>query len=133
MDRVGKKVINQSFVHNLVILRVVSGESVNGSLATASEACRPLIGQSNSDATVRAMDTVDLSASTSERPAHPLLDTKAVGQLLGCSWQTVLRLADSGKIPWGVKLGALRPWDAAQIQTLIAEGCKPPTRKGGRH
>ena len=61
-------------------------------------------------------------------------DAKAVGELLGCSWRTVYRLADAGKIPAGCKLGALRRWDLAEIEAFIAGGCKPPkaTAKGGR-
>jgi predicted DNA-binding transcriptional regulator AlpA len=62
-------------------------------------------------------------------------DCKAVGQVLGCSWRTVLRLADAGKIPPGFKLGnALRRWDMAEIEAFIANGCRPPkaTSKGVR-
>ena len=33
-------------------------------------------------------------------------DCKAVGRVLGCSWRTVIRLADAGKIPPGYKLSA---------------------------
>ncbi len=53
-------------------------------------------------------------------------DAKAVGRLLGCSWRTVYRLADGGKIPSGCKLGALRRWDLSEIEAFIAGGCKPP-------
>jgi predicted DNA-binding transcriptional regulator AlpA len=53
-------------------------------------------------------------------------DAKAVGQALGCSWRTVYRLADAGKIPSGCKLGALRRWDLSEIEAFIAGGCKPP-------
>jgi excisionase family DNA binding protein len=63
-----------------------------------------------------------------------LIDSKEVGSLLGCSWRTVYRLADAGKIPQGIKLGALRRWDTAEIESFIAGGCKPPksTTKGVR-
>jgi predicted DNA-binding transcriptional regulator AlpA len=68
-------------------------------------------------------------------PAPPslrrLVDAKAVGQMLGCSPRTVLRLADAGRIPWGIKLGSLRRWDSQEIQDFIAGGCVPP-RKGVR-
>ncbi len=62
------------------------------------------------------------------------MDAKETGRVLGCSWRTVLRLADAGKIPHGFKLGALRRWDMAEIETFIAAGCKPPkvTSKGLR-
>jgi excisionase family DNA binding protein len=59
------------------------------------------------------------------------VDAKEVGRLLGCSWRTVFRLADAGRIPWGVKLGSLRRWDLSQIEDFIAAGCQP-VRKGGR-
>jgi predicted DNA-binding transcriptional regulator AlpA len=59
-----------------------------------------------------------------------MLDAKAVGVRLCCSWRTVIRLADQGKMPWGVKLGALRRWDAAEIESWIAGGCKPVPSTG---
>jgi excisionase family DNA binding protein len=67
-------------------------------------------------------------------PARRLINAKAVGHLLGCSWRTVLRLADAGKIPQGHKLGALRRWDMAEVEAFIASGCKPPKAltKAGR-
>lgn len=42
--------------------------------------------------------------------AMQLIDAKAVGDMLGVSWRTVLRLADARKdnFPWGLKVGALR-------------------------
>lgn len=61
-----------------------------------------------------------------DRPTRRLGDAKAVGQLLGCSWRTVYRLADAGKMPSGFKLGALRRWDLSEIESFIAGGCKPP-------
>lgn len=65
-------------------------------------------------------------------PSRRLIGCREVARMLGCSWRTVLRLADSGKIPPGVKLNALRRWDAAQIEAFIASGCKPPKAKGVR-
>jgi hypothetical protein len=32
-------------------------------------------------------------------------------------------------MPWGIKLGTLRRWDADVIERWIGEGC-PPVRKG---
>jgi excisionase family DNA binding protein len=64
--------------------------------------------------------------------ARRLADAKAVGRVLGISWRTVYRLADAGKIPFGVKLGASRRWDLAEMDAFIAGGCKPPRAKGGR-
>jgi excisionase family DNA binding protein len=71
------------------------------------------------------------AVTVTRESSHRLVDAKEVARLLGCSWRTVLRLADAGIIPWGLKLGALRRWDFQQIQDFIASGCKP-VRKGGR-
>lgn len=60
-----------------------------------------------------------------------LLDVRAVAALLGCSTRHVYRLADAGRMPAPVKLGALVRWSAAEIAAWIGEGC-PPCRKGGR-
>jgi excisionase family DNA binding protein len=54
-----------------------------------------------------------------------LIDVRQVAKQLGCSWRTVLRLADAGRIPRGVKLGSLRRWDQRQIDDFIDKGCKP--------
>ena len=60
-----------------------------------------------------------------------LIDAKEVGRILGCSWRHVMRLADQGALPWGYKLGALRRWDLSEIETFIANGCKPVCKPGG--
>jgi excisionase family DNA binding protein len=62
--------------------------------------------------------------------ARRLGDARAVSRLLGCSWRTVYRLADSGRIPTGFKLGVLRRWDLSEIDAFIEGGCKPV--RGGR-
>jgi hypothetical protein len=51
--------------------------------------------------------------------------------MLGCSWRTVYRLADEGKIPWGLKLGSLRRWGVKQMEEFIASDGKPPRPRGG--
>ncbi len=63
-----------------------------------------------------------------------MLDAKQVGLRLGCSSRHALRLADAGLMPWGVKIGALRRWDAAELESWIANGCKPvrTSKKGDR-
>lgn len=53
---------------------------------------------------------------------------------LGCSTRHVNRLADSGRMPRAIKLGALIRWQRAVIEEWIAAGC-PNVRKaskGGR-
>lgn len=69
--------------------------------------------------------------ATESAPGRRLIDARAAGRVLGCSWRTVYRLADAGKIPAGLKLGALRRWDASDLDAFIAGGCKPP-RTGGK-
>ena len=61
-----------------------------------------------------------------------LIDAKEAARLLGCSWRTVDRHADAGTIPKGYKLGALRRWDAAELDSFIASGCKSPKTARGR-
>jgi predicted DNA-binding transcriptional regulator AlpA len=69
------------------------------------------------------------TGQTSPTPRR-LIDARETGRLLGCSWRTVLRLADRGAIPAGAKLGALRRWDASEIEAFIASGCRPPRPVG---
>jgi excisionase family DNA binding protein len=52
-------------------------------------------------------------------------DAREVAAIVGCSERTVYRLADAGKMPFGVKLGAMRRWDLNQIEQWIEDGCKP--------
>jgi predicted DNA-binding transcriptional regulator AlpA len=64
-------------------------------------------------------------------PRPRFLDAKQVGARLGCSWRHVLRMADRGLMPWGVKLGALRRWDPEEIELWIKDGCRA-VRQAGR-
>ena len=66
--------------------------------------------------------------SQSNRPTRRLGDVKAVSEMLGYSWRTVLRHADRGLIPAGFKLGALRRWDLAEVEAFIVGGCRPPKK-----
>jgi excisionase family DNA binding protein len=61
-------------------------------------------------------------------------NAKAVGRMLDLSWRTVYRLADAGKLPAGFKIGASRRWNLAEVESWVANGCKPPkaSSKGGR-
>lgn len=70
--------------------------------------------------------------NTATETTRRLIDAKEAGRLLGCSWRTVLRLADRGAIPPGHKLGALRRWNAAELDAFIAGGCKAPKARGVR-
>jgi predicted DNA-binding transcriptional regulator AlpA len=59
-----------------------------------------------------------------------LADAKQVGARLGCSWRHVLRMADRGLMPWGLKLGALRRWDLDELDAWIKGGCRPVRQTG---
>ena len=58
-----------------------------------------------------------------------LLDIHSVAKLLGCSPRHARRLADAGKMPRPVKLGALVRWNRQVIEDWIKEGC--PHQSGG--
>lgn len=61
-----------------------------------------------------------------------LLDVRAVAALLGgCSTRHVYRLADAGRMPGPVKLGALVRWRRAELKAWLDGGCKPVRRVGG--
>ena len=70
-----------------------------------------------------------------EPAAEPaaMLDVDGLAELLRCSPRTVYRLADSGRLPRPVKLGALVRWRRAEIDDWLTAGC-PPVRnaQGGR-
>ena len=55
-----------------------------------------------------------------------LLDVRAVARLLGgCSTRHVHRLADSGRMPRPLRLGALVRWRRAEVMSWIEGGCRP--------
>ena len=58
-----------------------------------------------------------------------LLDVTSVAELLGCSTRHVRRLADAGKMPRPVKLGALVRWNRQVIEDWIKEGCPRQSRE----
>ena len=57
-----------------------------------------------------------------------MMTVNQVAARLGCSWRHVLRMADRGAAPFGVKLGSLRRWPADELEAWIAAGC-PAVRK----
>ena len=73
----------------------------------------------------RKMPNNDNSSSVSAT----LLDVHSVAEQLNCSPRHVRRLADSGKMPRPVKLGALVRWNQQVIEDWIKEGC--PRQSGG--
>ncbi len=58
-------------------------------------------------------------------PGRVMIDVKVMARKYGCDERSIFRWADSGKIPFGVKLGSLRRWDIAEIDAHIAGGCRP--------
>lgn len=48
-----------------------------------------------------------------------LLDVRQVADRLGCSTRTVRRLADSGELPAGFKMRALRRWLASDVAAYV--------------
>jgi predicted DNA-binding transcriptional regulator AlpA len=62
-----------------------------------------------------------------------LIDVKAAAKRCGIAPRTLLRLADSGRAPWGLKIGGLRRWNVAELDAWIANGCPRirSIRKGG--
>jgi hypothetical protein len=69
------------------------------------------------------------AAATSTRR---LLDAKQVGARLGCSWRTVLRLADRGAMPPGVKLGRCAAGTLTNSTSGLAAAAVQSDRRGGR-
>ena len=61
-----------------------------------------------------------------------LLDVRQVAAMLGASVRHIYRLADAGKMPSPVRLGALVRWPRQAVLSWIAAGC-PSVRstKGG--
>jgi excisionase family DNA binding protein len=66
-----------------------------------------------------------------DAPAAQLLDVRAVAQLLNCSPRHVYRLADAGRLPAPLRLGALVRWRRADLDAWLAQGC-PRVRSAGR-
>ena len=69
------------------------------------------------------------STHGSPGPALPsalpkLLDVGSVAALLDCSTRHVYRLADGGRMPPPVRLGAIVRWNRSEIEAWISGGCK---------
>jgi excisionase family DNA binding protein len=60
-----------------------------------------------------------------------LLDVRGVAALLTCSARHVYRLADGGRLPAPVRLGALVRWRRQELLDWLAGGCRP-CRTAGR-
>ena len=77
----------------------------------------------------------DFSQAMRETPTPSrLLNVHEVAALLGCSWRSVYRFSDAGRIPRGCKIGSLRKWNSSELDEFIRGGCKLPraNAKGAR-
>ncbi len=61
--------------------------------------------------------------------AAELIDVGGVAALLNCSVRHVRRLADAGRMPSPLKLGALLRWRRTELSAWIERGC-PSMRSG---
>jgi len=52
-----------------------------------------------------------------------LIDKHVVATKYDADPRSIVRWADAGIIPHGIKLGSLRKWDADEIDAHIANGC----------
>jgi excisionase family DNA binding protein len=71
------------------------------------------------------------TCSPADAPAAALLDVRAVAALLDCSPRHVYRLADAGRMPPPVRLGALVRWRRQTIEDWISAGCPTVRQHGG--
>jgi prophage regulatory protein len=62
-----------------------------------------------------------------------LLTVKEVAEMLGLSERTVYRLADMGKMPRPVKIGAAVRWRRTELDTWIEDGCPTSPRKAKKN
>jgi len=72
-----------------------------------------------------------MPASALSRPdsSAALLDVDAVAALLNCSTRHVRRLADAGRMPPPVRLGALVRWSRQAVEQWVADGCPAVERR----
>ncbi len=75
---------------------------------------------------LNATATAVESLSTNSRPVPQgkrLIDKHIVAAKYDADPRSIVRWADAGIIPYGIKLSALRKWDADEIDAHIAAGC----------
>lgn len=76
------------------------------------------------------MNTTDISNPRSSDSV--LLAVEDVAEMLRCSTRSVYRLADAGKMPRPVRLGALVRWNRASVMDWISKGCPSVVKGTGR-
>lgn len=79
-------------------------------------------------------DTSGVRNAGPDRAPAELLDVQAVAKLLDCSPRHVYRLADAGRMPKPLKVGALVRWRRVDVTQWVADGCPPvrTTKRGAR-
>jgi predicted DNA-binding transcriptional regulator AlpA len=72
--------------------------------------------------------------SSKSEAEKPLIDVKEFAAKLGCCPKHIRRMADSGRCPPSIQLGALRRWSRQVVDDWIAAGCPVVrhVRVGGR-
>jgi len=86
---------------------------------------------------VSVTNDTQTAPATADSAPSAMLDVQAVADMLSCSTRHVYRLADAGRMPRPVKLGALVRWPRSTgnphtgILDWIADGC-PNCRKAVR-
>jgi excisionase family DNA binding protein len=63
--------------------------------------------------------------TTSVQELSALLDVRQLSRMLGISARSCYRLADRGAMPRPRRLGALVRWSRSEIESWLADGCKP--------
>ena len=76
------------------------------------------------------MTTSSIGLTPAVEPA--LLDVRAVGRMLDCSWRHVYRMSDGGRMPRPIKLGSLVRWRRSDLDQWLADGC-PAMRRGAQN
>jgi excisionase family DNA binding protein len=61
-----------------------------------------------------------------------LLDVRTVARMLGCSCRHIYRMADAGRMPPPVRLGAAVRFRRSDLIEWIRDGCPAIRRGGGR-
>ena len=77
-----------------------------------------------------ATDGRNVGGEAAPRERAAMLTVGDVAKLMRCSARTVYRMADTGRMPKPVKLGALVRWPRAVVENWIAEGCPACDERG---
>jgi excisionase family DNA binding protein len=67
-----------------------------------------------------------------DRQQPALIDVQSVAALLSCSTRHVYRLADAGRMPPPVKLGALVRWPRIAVEQWLVDGCPTVRRQSSK-